>query len=191
MRIVILAFMAVLGLQTSAQGIKKMRVMPDDTRVITTTLCNYAKGNGMFGKTLKMGMSHITYADADNTFAIIFPITTDHYIVLPAGKRAIIKQANGNVVTLENVHNIDKSDNSRSLDDRFTVYPEYAVSAKQLAELKRSEVVKIRLETDTDEYVDIDRKDFSKQWMFNKYLQQCHNVLKWKIEEEKGIYKGF
>ena len=191
MRNVLLAIVAMLSLQASAQGIDKVRVLPDDTRVISTTLCGYAKADGLFGKTLKVGMSHITYSDSETTFAIIIPQTSDHYMDFPAGKRAVIKQANGHVLTLENVHNIGKSDNHRALNDRYTIYPEYAVSVQQLAELGRSEVVKIRLDTDGDTYIDIDRKDYQKQWMFNKYVQQCLNVLKWKLAEEKGIYKGF
>ncbi len=191
MRVFMLALVAVISLGAAAQGIRKERVLSDDTRILSTTLCDYAKAGGLFGKTLKVGMSHITYPDADMTYTIIIPQTSDHYMDFPAGKRAIIKQANGRVMTLENVHNIGKSDNRRSLDNRFTIYPEYAVSAQQLKELSGSEVVKIRLETDGDTFIDIDRKDYQKQWLFNKYVQQCHNVLSWKLAELKGIYKGF
>lgn len=179
-----IALFAVLALNVSAQGISKVSVLPDNTQVISTTMCRYAKASGLFGKSHKIGMSYITFSTRESTYAIILPLSTDHYITMPAGKRAYLTQANGNTMTLENVHNVYREDNNRSLDDKYTIYPEYAVTPEQISTLSMSEVIAIKLETDIPgEFYEVNREDFQREWMFNKYLQQCHNVLVWKLAE--------
>ena len=113
----------------------------------------------------------------------------DHYLTLPAGKRAYITQANGNTMTLENVHNVYRENNNRSLDDKYTAYPEYAVTPEQIKTLTASEVIAIKLETDIPgEFMEINREDYQKEWLFNKYQQQCYNVLMWKLSELRQGY---
>ena len=183
-RVLLISFLAAACLQASAQSIAKMEVLTDQTRVMSTSLCRYAKAKGLFGKRQRVGMSHIAYPDGDHAFAIPIPLSTDHYVHLPAGKRAFISQANGNVVTLVNIHNLSREDNSHLIGNRYTLLPAYAVSDAQMRTLAESEVTAIRLETDRpgNDYV-IKREDYPSEWLFNKYLQQCQNVLLWKLAE--------
>lgn len=189
MRKIVIALFSALCLNVSAQGISKIIVLPDNTQVMSTTMCRYAKASGLFGKSQKIGMSHITFSTRETTFAIILPLVGDHYLNMPVGKRAYITQSNGNTITLENVHNVYREDNNRSLDDKYTAYPEYAVTPEQIKTLTTSEVIGIKLETDIPgEFYEINREDYQKEWLFNKYLQQCYNVLVWKLSELRQGY---
>ena len=190
MRKLVIALFSALCLNLSAQGISKVIVLPDNTQVMSTTMCRYAKANGLFGKSHKIGMSHITFSTRESTFAIILPLVSDHYLTMPVGKLAYLTQANGNTMTLENVHNVYREDNNRSLDDKYTAYPEYAVTPEQVNTLTKSEVISIKLETDIPgEFIEIIREDYPKEWQFNKYLQQCYNVLVWKLTELRQEYR--
>ena len=184
LRKVLTAAFFIFALTTSAQGIDKVRTFSDNTCVISTSVVKFAKSRPVFGKTQRVGMRHIAVSPTETLFAIVLPQTADHRQTLPAGRRLVLRQANGASVTLSNLRNIEKQENENVLDAIYTIYPEYIVSEAQLNQLLQSEVVSLQIETrDGGEFVTLDKLDYAAEWDFNRMLQRCYNVLRWKLAE--------
>lgn len=180
-----------LAMGMKSQEVETIATLKDGTRVMTTTECRFAKGSGLFGRSHKMAMSHVTYGDdGSSTYTIVFPLNVKHRYNIPAGSRMLLKLRDGTMITLQNVLNIERKDNKEEYDHTFTVRPEYAISEEQLATLSQIEVTSIRLEMES-QFIELSELEYSKEWNFNRMLQRCHNVLKWKLDELQYKEKGF
>ena len=169
----------------SAQGVLKEKNYSDGTRVLRTTEVRYAKSGGVLSASQKVGMSYITFAeDNSSTFAIVMPLNTNHRLIIPTGSRMILYLENGETLELMNVKVIERGDNHTEFDRTYTVRPEYAIDAEKLAILNELQVTNIRIETDA-ECIDIKKDKYPRSWSFNRMVQRCHDVLVWKLAEEK------
>ena len=175
---------SMLVLTASAQGIDKVQTLRDGTRVISTTLVKFAQSRPVFGKSQRVAMRHVAVSPTEQCFVVVLPMSADHMLTLSAGRRLVLRQANGEVMTLRSLRDVTKAANENMLDAIYTIYPEYIVSESQLAALAQSEVVSISQEkTTADDFVELNKSNYQMQWDFNRMLQRCYNVLRWRLAE--------
>ena len=169
----------------SAQEVSKEKTFSDGTRVTSTTDVRFAKAGGWLSASRRLGMSHITFAeDGSSTYAIIMPLNSNHRLNIPIGTCMTLFLENNETIVMPNVKVIERGDNHAEFDRTFTVRPEYAINTEQLEVLNEMEVIKIRIETDT-EFIDIQKEDYPREWMFNRMVQRCHDVLVRKQAEKE------
>ncbi len=180
-----LALLLTAATHAGAQGIKSQRSYTDGTKVITTDEVRFGKAGGVFSRTCHLGMSHITFGeDGSTTFAILLPLNTPERLTIPVGNRLTLLLSTGEELTLLNVRNISRGDNHVEFDRTYTVRPEFAVTDEELRKLEMLRVTGLRVETDS-RLIEILCKDYPRKWEFNKMLQRCHDVLRWKLAEKK------
>lgn len=172
-------------LSAEAQKVTGQKSYEDGTRVLTTTEVRFAKAGRLFSRSQALAMSYITFGeDQSSTYAIVIPLNIDHRATIPVGSRMRVYLENGEIITLLNVKNISQTDNRTEFDRTFTVRPEFSVSEEQLKVLEELPVNQMRIETDSD-FIDILKENYPREWIFNRMLLQCHNVLQWKLSEKE------
>jgi hypothetical protein len=185
-KLLALALIMSTTMAVCAQGVDKIKTTVDGTRTLTTTQVRYAKGGGLFGKSRHMAMSHITHPDGKQTWAIVMPINSRDRHIIGTGRRMVLHLQDGTSIKLPNLNNIGKVENHEEFDHTYTILPAYAVNEEQLDELTQQQVISIALETD-EGVITIDNRDYRREWSFNRMLQRCHNVLKWKLAEFDNV----
>jgi len=177
---------AAMAIAASAQGVKKVSVLADGSQEMITTSCCYARSNGLFSKHQEVAMSQVVLPTDSVRWCIVLPLVVKQKYEIAEGSRLRLKLQNGTTVSLPCANSVTKMDNRAEMGNTYTITPRYAITEEQIGKLSQWEVESLSLET-TNGNIDIDSKDYSREWRFGSIVQRCHNVLKWKLDELRGM----
>lgn len=105
------------------------------------------------------------------------------------GRKLLLKFQDDSIMELENIEEIELTDNKleQSLSHSFyLVYPEYPVTKEQIQNIINNEIVKIRIENNS-EYFDRNIKKNK----FSKGIKSAYEDIQEKKLTKKDIYEGF
>ena len=183
-KVLIIALLVLSAIGANAQKIVVDKVESDGSRIIQT---KYAT---IYSKMFSGGAVSLCCSanDTDTVFAISLMLNEQKQEI-DEGRKLLIKLNDGTILTLENINKIGPLDYEvrrvyNSVE--YLVYPMYYVSREDIMQMINKGVVKLRIETDTD---NLDRE--IKQTKMSDALKTGLSNIEKALVVKKDIYSDF
>lgn len=167
------------------QNVSKDKMEEDGSRVILS------KSYNLYTKLTSAAGYYLAYVkNASGSEEWSFEITLNEgKLTIERGRKLLIKTDNGNIMELENNKEIGRSDYDYNVSKYGTSYyisPSYIITEEQLNELLRSNIIKVRIETNGGS---IDRDIKPKK--FAKSLKEMYEAICTAKTKAHTIYDDF
>ena len=188
-------FILMTAVQIKAQDVVVDKVEENGCRFVITN-----KAFSGFQKIyIGMGSYYVKTDQLDSTvynLDILFR-TNSNSITIAKGRKLLLKLSNETIIILENTEQINVGDYEFDVvqltaGSTLTMYeylPSYQLTQEQLNQICNDEVVKIRLEYDTDEYTIEETK--RKKNKFSTAVRTAYDNIQKAYSKQKNIYSDF